>query len=72
MDGQNGCGKCGCGTGVRILPDGVNELDLCNYDLIEVHKNVDVHVLRCSKCGHVEVEWFRTEDTEDVFDDCVM
>lgn len=66
-----GCGKCGCGSGVRIYPDGINELDQCGYDLKEVHKNVDVHVLKCRKCGNVEIEWFRNKDTVDVFDNCL-
>ncbi len=64
--------KCGHADGVRIFPDGVNEFDLCQYELREVHKNVDVHVLQCNRCGHIEIEWFRTNDTEDVFDDCII
>ena len=65
------CEKCGC-TGIAFYPDGRHELDPCSYVLREVHKNVDVHVLQCQKCGHYEVEWFRNEDTEDVFDDCII
>jgi len=71
VDIANGCNKCGCCSGVKFCPDGVNELDMCGYDLKEVHKNVDVHVLQCRKCGHIELEWFRNKDTVDVFDNCL-
>lgn len=50
--------------GLTIKPDGVNELDPCNYEEVECYKNVTVHVLRCKKCGHVELEWERQENTE--------
>lgn len=56
--------KCTLPGGVIIKPDGVNELDPCQYDEIERYKNVTVSVLRCPKCGHIEIEWYRQEDTE--------
>ena len=40
------------------------DLDPCDYVEIEKHTNVTVHVLRRKKCGHVELEWFRTDNTE--------
>ena len=51
--------KCNFGEGVSIKPDGVNELDACRYEVLEVHENVTVEVLRCKKCGHTEVSWYR-------------
>ena len=56
--------KCNFGEGVSIKPDGVNELDPCMYEVLEVHENVTVEVLRCKKCGHTEVSWYRPEDGE--------
>lgn len=55
--------KCSFGEGVVIKPDGTNELDPCIYDVIEEYANVTVRVLKCSRCGHVEVEWSRQSDT---------
>lgn len=57
--------KCDFGAGVVVKPDGVNELDPCRYELLEKHTNVTVEVLRCKKCGHVEILWHRQEDTID-------
>lgn len=54
--------KCSFGAGVTIKPDGIHELDACDYEVMEVHKNVTVEVLRCRKCGHVEVSWYTQED----------
>ena len=54
--------KCSFGEGVTIKPDGVHELDACTYEVMEVHENVTVEVLRCQKCGHVELSWYGQED----------
>lgn len=51
--------KCSWHDGVTIKPDGINELDPCDYVEIETHTNVTVHVLKCKYCGHVELEWER-------------
>ena len=56
---------CSFGAGVTIKPDGVNELDPCVYEDIEVHTNVTVVVKRCTNCGHIEIVWHRQENTED-------
>ena len=55
--------RCSFGEGVVVKPDGINELDPCIYDVIEEYANVTVRVLKCSRCGHVEVEWSRQPDT---------
>lgn len=55
--------KCTFGEGITVKPDGVNELDPCIYKEIETYKNVTVHVLRCEKCGHIEITWERQDDT---------
>lgn len=54
--------KCSFGAGVTIKPDGIHELDACDYEVMEVHENVTVEVLRCRKCGHVELSWYAQED----------
>jgi len=56
--------KCIFGDGVIIKPDGVHQLDPCIYETIEVHRNVTVEVMRCRKCGHIEIMWHRQADTE--------
>ena len=58
--------KCKYKGGITIKPDGVNDLDPCDYEEVETHKNVTVHVLRCRNCGHVELEWEQQENTEEV------
>jgi hypothetical protein len=57
--------KCSFPGGITIKPDGVNELDPCEYELTEKYRNVTVEILRCKKCGHVEILWFRQENTEE-------
>ena len=59
--------KCSFGQGVLIRPDGVNELDPCRYEVIETHANVSVCVLKCKRCGHVELEWKRQSNTIDFY-----
>ena len=52
--------KCTFGdqnTEITIKPDGANEVDPCLYEEIETYENVTVHILRCVRCGHIEVEW---------------
>lgn len=56
--------KCQPPEGVTIKPDGVNELDPCIYEEVETHHNVTVHILRCRKCGHIEIEWERNGDND--------
>lgn len=56
--------KCSFGKGITIKPDGVNELDPCLYETVEAYRNVTVKVLRCKRCGHKDIEWFRQDNTE--------
>lgn len=55
--------KCGC-DGIEINVAGI-PVDPCDYELIEKYRNVTVEVLRCKKCGHVEILWRRQENTEE-------
>lgn len=55
-------GKCKLPDGLVIKPDGENELDPCVYEVIEQHEGVTVEVLKCRKCGHIEVTWRRQGD----------
>ena len=57
--------KCCHPEGVVIKPDGVNELDACVYEVAEVYRNVTVEVLRCKRCGNIEISWRRQENTEE-------
>ena len=59
--------KCCFPEGVSIKPDGEHELDPCVYEDIEIHTNVTVIVSRCKRCGHTELMWERTDDTEDIY-----
>lgn len=56
--------KCQHKGGLVIKPDGVNELDACLYEETETYKNVTVHILKCVRCGHVEIMWERQDNTE--------
>ena len=50
--------------GYSIKPDGINDLDPCLYEDIEIHTNCTVIVSRCKKCGHVELSWIKNEGCE--------
>ena len=58
--------KCSLPDGIVIKPDGANELDACRYIEKEIHTNVTVVISQCKRCGHVMIEWHRTEETEDI------
>ena len=61
--------KCTFGdqnTDIAVKPDGRNELDPCFYQEIGTYENVTVHILRCVRCGHIEVEWERQDNTIDI------
>jgi hypothetical protein len=52
--------------GMIIKPDGVNELDPCIYEEVERYANVTISISRCKNCGHIDISWFRQEDTEEL------
>lgn len=58
--------KCSFPNGVVIKPDGINELDPCEYEEIEKYKNVTISISCCRKCGNINISWFRQEDTEEL------
>lgn len=60
--------KCNFGVGVKVKPDGINELDPCIYEVKEIHANVTVYVRQCKKCGSIDISWERQEDTEDIME----
>lgn len=55
--------KCRFPDGVSIKPDGEHEIDPCIYEEVEKYANVTVTVLRCQRCGHIEITWERQDDT---------
>ena len=58
--------KCCWTEGMVIKPDGINELDPCVYEDIEMYTNVTVIVSKCKNCGNIDIRWMRQEDTEEV------
>lgn len=58
--------RCTWGDGITVKPDGLHELDPCEYEVVEAYRNVTVEVLRCRRCGHIEITWRRQSDTEEV------
>lgn len=58
--------KCEFPYEITVKPDGLNELDPCVYEEIEVYKNVTVTISRCRRCGHIDVSWKRQDNTKKV------
>lgn len=58
--------KCKLPNEMTIKPDGINELDPCVYEEIERYANVTISISRCRNCGHIDISWFRQEDTEEL------
>ena len=58
--------KCKLPEGVKIKPDGKNEMDPCFYQDIAIYRNVTVVISKCKHCGNIDVSWFRQEDTEEI------
>lgn len=56
--------KCQFPKGMVIKPDGVNELDACPRNLMQVFKNVTVEVWQCPICGSIDISWKKQDDTE--------
>lgn len=55
--------KCSFGN-IIYKPDGVNEFDPCLYEEIEKYENVTVTVLKCKRCGNIEMTWTRQPNTK--------
>lgn len=58
--------KCCWPEEITVKPDGINELDPCVYEDIEIYTNVTVIVSKCKNCGNIDIRWMRQEDTEEV------
>lgn len=58
--------KCSYPDGMSIRPDGIHELDPCDYELTESYANVTVEILKCKHCGHTEITWRRQPNTVQV------
>lgn len=58
--------KCQYPEGITIKPNGEDELDACFYELMEKWENVTIEVLRCKRCGHVEILWHLQEDSVNI------
>jgi Zn ribbon nucleic-acid-binding protein len=55
--------KCRRFKDIVIQPDGQNELNPCKYDEVSRYENVTVSVLKCRRCGHIEIELHRQPNT---------
>lgn len=58
--------RCSFGEGISIKPDGINELDPCVYKEIEKYANVTITISKCVKCGRINIEWEKQDDTEEI------
>lgn len=58
--------KCEYPERIVFKPDGIHELDPCVYQEVERYANVTVSIRKCEKCGHIDIVWFRQEDTEEL------
>lgn len=47
-------------------PNMEENFDACVYEVIEKYENVTIEVQKCKNCGHIEVVWYRQEDTKQV------
>lgn len=63
MTNKGKMSKCQWPDGMTIKLDGCHELDPCVYGLMEEYENVTIQILRCEKCGHMELTWRKQEDT---------
>ena len=54
--------KCQHPDGAQVFI-GEHELDPCLYEEVEKWENVTVTILKCKRCGHIEIEWQKQEDT---------
>ena len=55
---------CKCSmNGVSIRPDGIHEIDPCQYEVNELYRNVTVEILKCKKCGHISIGWYKQPNT---------
>ena len=53
-------------NGFSYKPDGIHELDPCIYEEIETIENCTVHILKCKKCGHIEIMWNRGNEEDEM------
>ena len=55
--------KCSFGDGVKILPDGINELSPHMFKVKQILHNVTVEILECERCGAISIGWYRQAST---------
>ena len=56
--------RCTHGDGVTVEVGGV-PVDPCVYKEVETHHNCTVHILKCERCGHIEIEWEQQDERLD-------
>ena len=57
--------KCSYPDGVKINISGI-DVDPCVFKDIEKYANVTVTISRCIRCGRINIEWERQDDTEEI------
>lgn len=60
------CDCCSFKDNIKIFPDGINELDPCLYETKEFYTNVNIEIVKCKKCGKMDIWWYRTPNTEKI------
>ena len=55
--------KCSFGDGVKVLPDGINELSPHMFKVKQILHNVTVEILECERCGEISIGWYRQDNT---------
>ena len=50
---------CDLNGWLEFKPDGQNTVSLHDYEEVEVIENVTVQILRCKRCGHLSIGYWR-------------
>lgn len=54
---------------ITIKPDGIHELDQCDFVEVEKLANVTVQILQCRTCGRISIGWLRQPNTINLLED---
>lgn len=50
---------------IRLGAEDWADADPCLYQEVETIEHCTVHVLRCKRCGHIEIEWEPEKNADD-------
>ncbi len=57
--------KCKHPEGMSVNINGI-PIDPCLYATQRVFTNCTVEISRCKNCGHIEINWYKTANTEEI------